>query len=463
MSRGLQGRPIIVTDVEHRSGVAVCRGLHRAGYRVTGISCSRHAAGHWSRACAERLTVAHPLEDEDRFIDGLVRTAARGAYDLLIPGTDASLATVSRRRGELEPHVRLALPPHEVVTRTLDKQHLAAAARAAGLEPPETTVCWTTDDAVAAVRRFGFPVLVKPQQSVFEVDGVARRWGSALVRDERQLVEIAPGYGRPFLVQRRDTSSVLSFAGVRVDGRLLGVAVSQYQRTWLPEAGNVAYSRTIAPPFDLEARVDRLLAELDWQGMFELELLGIGPGRFAAIDLNPRPYGSMALALRSGVNIPALWCDWVLRGTARPVRARPGVYYRWEDADLRHLLWQARRGELRLAARVLRPRRAVAHAYFELRDPGPLAARAVEMAGKGTERAREVARAVREASEPPLFVRGLANGLRRPPSPPSSEAPAPPNKNGTGRFRRAPGTGSLPYDSLVAGRRAAFWGKPLSP
>src|SRR4051794_41744385 len=112
MSRGLQGRPIIVTDVEHRSGVAVCRGLHRAGYRVTGISCSRHAAGHWSRACAERLTVAHPLEDEDRFIDGLVRTAAGGGHHLLLPGADAPPATASRRPGALEPHVRLAPPPH---------------------------------------------------------------------------------------------------------------------------------------------------------------------------------------------------------------------------------------------------------------------------------------------------------------------------------------------------------------
>jgi hypothetical protein len=54
--------------------------------------------------------------------------------------------------------------------------------------------------------------------------------------------------------------------------------------------------------------------------------------------------------------------------------------YRWEDADARHLVWQLRRGRLRAAAAVIRPRRRVVHAYFWRRDPGPLFARLLFMA-----------------------------------------------------------------------------------
>jgi hypothetical protein len=70
----------------------------------------------------------------------------------------------------------------------------------------------------------------------------------------------------------------------------------------------------------------------------------------------------------------------------QPVRGRPGVRYRWEDGDLKHLLWQLRRARFGAAAAVLVPRRRVAHAYFELRDPLPLGAALAQLAGRLTRR-----------------------------------------------------------------------------
>jgi hypothetical protein len=79
-----------------------------------------------------------------------------------------------------------------------------------------------------------------------------------------------------------------------------------------------------------------------------------------------------------------IWCDWLLGRRSSPtVVARAGMRYRWEDADARHLIWQLRRGRLRAALSVLRPRRRVVHAYFRLSDPGPLFARLLYMALNG--------------------------------------------------------------------------------
>ena len=96
-----------------------------------------------------------------------------------------------------------------------------------------------------------------------------------------------------------------------------------------------------------------------------------GGGGFAAIDFNPRLYGCIALATGAGAAIPAVWCRWMLERSSEARPARPGVYYRWEEAEVRNLLLRLRSGRLRDALAVIRPRRPLARAYLRWSDPLP--------------------------------------------------------------------------------------------
>jgi hypothetical protein len=137
----------------------------------------------------------------------------------------------------------------------------------------------------------------------------------------------------------------------------------------------------VEAPAGLRAKIESLLGALEWEGLFEVELVHLGGDRFSTIDFNPRVFGSLWLVINAGAPLPVIWCDWLLGLRAGPVvTARAGMRYRWEDADARHLLWQLRRGRVGAAAAVLRPRRRVVHAYFWRRDPGPLLARLLFMA-----------------------------------------------------------------------------------
>ena len=131
-----------------------------------------------------------------------------------------------------------------------------------------------------------------------------------------------------------------------------------------------ATRRPLAAPLDLRRQVVGLLEDLAWEGMFELELIESASDGWHAIDMNPRPYGSLALAIGAGANLPALWCRHLLGDDPDPVAAVPGVFYRWTDADLRHGLWKLRAGNAVAAAGVLRPRRRVVHAFGRRSDPG---------------------------------------------------------------------------------------------
>ena len=337
------------------------------------------------------------LATPDAFLDALSRAVAGGRFSVLIPGADASLLRVSAGRDRLEGHARLGLPTRETVERSLDKSDLVATASRHGLDPPPTVACAGAAAAGAAARRFGFPVLVKPVHSVDDRVSPPRRFASAWVDNAGELERAIAGFGGTALVQRRVEGRVVSFAGVLAGGHLLGEAFSRYHRTWYPRAGNACYSETASVPTELRRRVVALLADLAWEGLFELELIETDSGVWHAIDLNPRPYGSIALAIGAGANLPSLWCRHLLGDDPAPVTATPGVFYRWTDADLRHGWWQWREGNRSAAVGVLRPRRGVVHAFGRRLDPGPGLARVAELGGIAVSSGRAAGRAAGRA------------------------------------------------------------------
>jgi predicted ATP-grasp superfamily ATP-dependent carboligase len=377
-----QGPRVLVTDAEQRSVLATCRGLAAAGYRVSTVSAKRFALVHWSRFPDERITLAGPHADPDGYVQRLSEVLRRDQYDLLIPGSEPSLLPISERRGLIEPYARLGLPPHDVVLRALDKQLLERLAAAAGLAPPKSITCATAEEALAFAPELGFPLVVKPARSVTQTAGQIRQRVAKLVRDATQLAAAVAATGAPLTLQAYARGAgIVSCAAVRVDGELHGLTVARYVRTYPSRIGSAALAVTITPPHPLARQVEELVGLIGWQGLFELELLELGESRFGAIDFNPRPFGWLGLAIGAGANLPALWCDHVLqRRTVSRGAARPGIYYRWEDAEIRSVVAQLRRGRLRSAASVLRPHRRVVHAYFRRDDPGPLVAQMLSMA-----------------------------------------------------------------------------------
>jgi predicted ATP-grasp superfamily ATP-dependent carboligase len=377
---------VLVTNAEERSMLATCRSLHGAGYDVTATSSTVLAAAQWSRSCTRHLRTVDARDDAERFVEQLREELTRHSYATLIAGSDSSLLAISRQRERIEPLTNLGLPSPSIVERAMHREFLADAAERVGMPSAMSIRCENVKQAVAAAARLGFPVAVK---SVDAASPGAQAIHSApkgqVVATAAELHTAAAQFEGDMLLQRWVAGDVISFGGVFAEKHMLGMAMSRYRRMWPPESGSVTFSATISPPAGLLAAVTKLMIVIGWEGIFELELIQSEPGTFVPIDLNPRPYGSMALATATGVPLAAIWCDWLLGRRTRPAGAskqetdtlvaRADVRYRWEDGDLRNFLAQLRRGRYRAALAVLRPHRRVTHALFQLTDPLPLLAR----------------------------------------------------------------------------------------
>ena len=361
--------------------LGACRGLERAGYRVAAVARTRLAAGLWSRHCGERIVLPDPRLEAASFVSGLEELVRAGRYAVLIPGAEASLIAVSEQRHRFEPHVALGLPQRDTLTRCLDKLELLEAAALAGLPAPPSVTCVDERSALAAACRLGYPVVLKPRRSVLRSGGAMRQQGVVVAHDEPEVARAVPVLGSPFIVQCFEPSCWLfSFTGVVAGGRLLATTAARVRRTWPPDAGAQSFSETVQPRSELVEGIEAFLRAMNWEGIFQVQLLELEDGRFSLIDFNPRPYGSLGLDVRAGANAGAVWCDWLLGRNPAPVTARPGVRYRWEEGEAQHLLWQLRHRQLRRGTRVLRPHRDIVHAHFELTDPAPLVARMLYIA-----------------------------------------------------------------------------------
>jgi predicted ATP-grasp superfamily ATP-dependent carboligase len=380
----MPSRPgVLLTDAQDRHAPAVCESLSVAGYRVGAVSSERPAPGQWSRFADSRFLLPDPRTESEPFARRLAHVIRDGDFATVLPGSDGALSALSSHRELFPDTLNLGLPSQGVVHACLSKVDLMEEATSAGLSAPETIVCADPDQARTGARRLGYPVLLKPHRAVFSHDAGTWGWASFMAWDEAALEARLADFGFPCLLQRREQGRLLSVGGVMAEEGLLAVAPSRYIRTWRPDAGSVSFSETIDAPAQLLHSIETMLASMGWKGIFELELIETSAGEFAAIDFNPRLYGSLALAVSAGAPLPAVWCDWLLRGSAMTCTARPGVFYRWGDADFRHVWTYLRRGRIADAISVLRPRRGTAHPYLRRHDPAPMLARIAQLLRTG--------------------------------------------------------------------------------
>jgi predicted ATP-grasp superfamily ATP-dependent carboligase len=340
-------RALIVDQGAYRSSVAAARALRDGGWIVGAASPGAGLAGS-SRAVSRRHVIVSLAVGEDAFIASLAAVAV--GYDIVLPGDEATMLAISARRAELDAEVPYA--EHAVVVRCADKLELVRAAERVGLAVPATV---PAEDARPS---WPGPVVVKPRSSARATAALVADTTSATTR----LAELeALGVGAVLQEVVEGRLGAVAIVSDR-DRRVVAASQQQAIRTWPLDTGISAYARTVPVDETLLERIEALVGDLGWFGLAQLQFLTPKDGVPRLIDFNGRFYGSLALAVAAGANLPAVWADLAVGRNAEPtVRARPGVRYQWFTHDLRA-------GGLRAA---LRAAPGSVHTLLDFKDPGP--------------------------------------------------------------------------------------------
>ncbi len=336
-----------MTDGETRAALAAVRALGRSGHTVYVVSAQRGSLAAASRHASGEHVLAVPLSDPEKWADGLEQVTHRLAAKLVLPLTEVSLGNIYAYH--LEDRLPVACPARDAYQAATDKHALLRRAESLGIGVPRSALI---EDPVALSgppEPFQYPVVLKPRRSRTLVNGRWRagearvlhgpdEWGRA-TRDPEVpggllVQEFVPGHGEAVFVLASKGRTLVRFAHRRLREK--------------PPTGGVSVLReSIRPDPELLAGSERLVADLGWTGVAMIEFRRAPDRRAVLMEINPRLWGSLQLAIDAGVDFPSLLVA-LHRGEAIPqIEPRIGVRTRWLLGDLDHLLISLRRREVR--------------------------------------------------------------------------------------------------------------------
>jgi predicted ATP-grasp superfamily ATP-dependent carboligase len=364
---------VLVTDAELGSAISVIRSLGRRGDRVIAASSVPGAPGFRSRFVRGRLRHTPAATDPSGFVDRILAAVERWKVELVIPVSDEHVIPLVAARERLATMgARLAAAEDVALEATRDKLRTVQLAAELGIPAPETEVVSTLAAGLDAGARLGWPVVVKPRFSrAVQADGgtVALEVTYANAADElaeRLVPRLALG---DVLVQRFHAGEGHGVELLLDAGR--PVAAFQHRRLReVPVTGGAsAYRESVALDPQLLRHASALMGALDWTGLAMIEFR-VGASGPVLLEVNGRIWGSMPLAVKSGMDFPARLAALLLAETP-PTTVdgyRPGV----RSHHLRlELVWIASvlRGRRRYPYLPFPPRRAAIGALASLLRP----------------------------------------------------------------------------------------------
>jgi len=374
-------RALIVEDGNQRGALSAARALGRAGWTV-GVGSPKRGSASRSRWTRRWHEVPPPIEGAGVFEAAIVEAIADGGYDVIFGSGDSESMALARIGSRLDATV--GHPAASTLLRAYDKARLTESARRVGIPVPSTST--RADDPALT-----YPVVVK-QRLHGGTDGTSSRLDTATaatVQEAETLAASAREDGVEVLFQDAIDGNLMAYVVVADgDHKVIGEVTQRAIGTFPPGAGVSVRAVTVETDPELAHRVHDLISEIEWWGVAELQFLVGDDGSPKLIDLNGRFYGSLALAIAAGIDVPGLCASIALDGVheAAP-KARVGVRYQWLEGDLRRARVERTGGLLRDVWGCLRFAPGATHSLWSPRDPWPAIAFSGILAGRALRKA----------------------------------------------------------------------------
>lgn len=295
-----KGGPVVLMGfAEAMAAIESAWSLQGAGFRVVAFRRAgskpavRHVRG------IELYDVPPPEADAFATVTAVRELCAALAPAAVLPLDDHAVWVCGQLR---DMPVPIAGAYGPAVEYALDKSLQLQAAEKAGLPVPVTQ----TLEEFGGAALFDYPVMVKPAMALYEVAGALKRPTGVVCANttefERAAAKPWPGQ---VLVQ-----PLLRGTGEGVFGHfdargVTGWSAHRRVRMVNPQGSASSACQSVPVPEELPAPIERFLANIGWRGLFMLEFLRDSAGRPWLMELNGRPWGSMALARRRGFEYPA--------------------------------------------------------------------------------------------------------------------------------------------------------------
>lgn len=359
------------------SAVAAARQLGRSGVPVIGISSHRDHPLLHSRFCSERQVVPDPQRDLRGYLRSIRAIAERPDVLTMLPMSEVDIFVLTTYHHLFESHLSLPLIPPETFSPVSDKYQLVATASDVDIPTPET-------DLLSEKSSWDSPAIVKSRYSIL-------RTGNRLYYPGVRFLSVGvpPEEGEirkemkhdPIVQEFIPPDGEFGFFAIYADGDLRASFQHQRIRSTKYAGGASVFRKAIHEP-RLETLGTRLLDQLDWTGPAMVEFRrDRRTGSYVLMEINPRFWGSLPLAIHAGVPFPLLYVQLAKSGDCDEIGDyNSGASSQFLRGELQHLLSLAteeypayieKPGTVKSILGILRTVPRGSFDMLELSDPAP--------------------------------------------------------------------------------------------
>ena len=361
---------VLVLDGSQRKSLAAVRALAKRGYDVVVADTRRISLAGWSRFAAERVRV--PLATDGGFVDELAALTERMAIDVVLPTDDHSMGALAGRANV--GRAALLTPTREAFAMARDKALTADLARRSGVRIPTTAAPAFEEEARRVLDEVALPALVKPRE------GSGAR-GIVYAEDRAGLIAAYRGAREPHpIIQEwiRPVIRKVHVALLSIEGEVYASFTQEVLREWPVRGGVGTLWRSVRDDAAIDATT-RMVARAHYTGVTLTEYLYTPTDGPILMEINPRFWNTLQLAIACGVDFPSLWVAGALGRPARGPAAWPvGRLAQWlVPGDLLNFAFNPQRFAQPMSYLPFGRR---THAIWRTDDPMPMAAMLLIMA-----------------------------------------------------------------------------------
>jgi len=334
---------VLVTDSSERAALAVIRSLGKRGIKVVAADSVRLNAGFLSKYCSGRMIYPSPLRSKGEFVKSMLHFVRSEKFDLLIPVTDITMTPILEHMDRFEKYVKVAAPPPEVAIKALDKIETLKIAEKNEIPFPRTFLIEDVNNLKKIAKTLQYPVVIKPRMKIYWSNDkgiVLKVTPRNFVYSERDLIQRVSEITSHF--RKFGVPSSFFFLQEAVSGEAYGVEVLMYhlkprvvfahkRLREYPITGGASTLRMSVKNEMLMKYAFKLLKAMSWQGVAMVEFkLNKKNGEAKLIEVNGRFWGSLSLAINSGVDFPYLLYEYLVRDE-EPLchNYKLGIMQRW--------------------------------------------------------------------------------------------------------------------------------------
>jgi predicted ATP-grasp superfamily ATP-dependent carboligase len=280
---------------------------------------------------------------QEEYAKAVEKVVKKIKFNIFFPVFEWSLIPVSKNREKIGVYVKLPIASHESILACFDKSSTMKLAVENGIPIPKTYFVGDHAELLKISNEITYPAVVKPKWSImWEKDrAFHRRCGyvnsaAELVRTYESIHQYFP---HPF-VQEYVPGTNYSVAALYNEGKPRAFCCIKVQRAWPASGGNSCFRESAPLDPEMKRQAETLLKSLNWHGIAEVEFrVDLRDGIPKLMEINPRFWGSLEVAVRSGVDFPYLLYRIAMDGDVNTVSSyKVGVKGRYMAQDILYIV-----------------------------------------------------------------------------------------------------------------------------